>query len=54
MRPRVRTATLSSRKTGDDHALGELEHETELQGLREVAVEDLPLVLDVDALEAIP
>src|SRR5580765_6989452 len=42
-------ATLLPRESGDDHALRELEEVAELESLRQVAVEDLALVLDVDA-----
>src|SRR6185312_16627333 len=53
VRARVRAAALLSREAGDDHAFGELEQEAELERLRQVAVEDLPLVLDVDAAVAL-
>src|SRR4051794_6578642 len=49
VRPRMRAAALLAREAGHDHAVGELEQEAELERLREVAVEDLALVLDVDA-----
>src|SRR5439155_12468814 len=48
VRPGVCTATFLARETRDHHAIGQLEQEAELERLREVAVEDLPLVLDVN------
>src|SRR5262249_20087344 len=53
VRSRMRPAALPARKPGHDHALGELEQEAELERLRQVAVEDVPLVLDDDALVAL-
>src|SRR5262245_66582369 len=49
----MRAAALFAREPRHDHALGELEQEPELECLREVAVEDLPLVLDDDTLVAL-
>src|SRR5690348_9966868 len=43
---RMRAAALLALDAGDDHALGEVEKEAELDRLRQVAVEDLALVLD--------
>src|SRR6266545_5910391 len=53
VRPRVGTAALLAGEPGDDHAVGELEQEAELERLRQVAVEHVALVLDDDTLEAI-
>src|SRR5262249_14914606 len=53
VRTRVRAAALLPGQAGDDHALGELEEESELEGLRQVGVEDLAFVLDDDALVAL-
>src|SRR6266404_6322427 len=41
MRPRVGAATLLARESRDDHALGKLEQEAELERLRQIAVEYL-------------
>src|SRR5204862_7595240 len=54
VRPRVRTAALLALDAAGNHAGGELEQEAELEGLREVVVEDVALVLDDDALVAFP
>ncbi len=51
--PRVRAAALLAREPGDDHAVGELEQEAELERLGEVVVEHLALVVDDDALVAL-
>src|SRR2546421_549307 len=51
--PRVRAAALAAGQACDDHALGEVEQETELERLRQVAVEDVALVVDDDALVAL-
>src|SRR3954470_16619594 len=48
VRARVRAAALLAPDAGLDHAKGGVEHVAELDRLREVAVEDLALVLDVD------
>src|SRR5437763_13793300 len=53
VRAGVRAATLLPLDARDDHALGEVEQEAELDRLREVAVEDLALVLDEHALVAV-
>ena len=53
VRARVRAAALLAGEPADDHARGELEHEAELERLGQVAVEDLALVLDDDALVAL-
>ena len=53
VRARVRAAALLAREPRHDHALGELEQEAELERLREIAVEDLALVLDVDVAVAL-
>src|SRR5512132_4277135 len=53
VRPRVRTATLLARDARDDHAVGEVEQELELERLRQIVVEDLTLVVDNDALVAL-
>src|SRR5207248_5599601 len=52
-RARVGAAALLASDPADDHALGQLEQEAELERLREVVVEDLALVLDDDVLEAL-
>src|SRR5437868_2988717 len=51
--PRVGAAALLALDARDDHALGEVEEEAELDRLREVAVEDLALVLDQHVLVAL-
>ena len=43
VRAGVRAAALLAREPGDDHAVGELEQESELERLGEVVVEDSPL-----------
>src|SRR5207237_5835474 len=48
VRPGMRAAALLPPEPGNDHAVGELEQEPELERLREVAVEDLTLVVDDD------
>src|SRR6478672_1187121 len=53
VRTGVCAAALLAREARNDHALGELEQESKLERLRQVVVEDLPLVLDDDALEAL-
>src|SRR5512133_138081 len=50
VRPSVRTATLLARDARDDHAVGEVEQELELERLRQIVVEELTLVVDDDAL----
>src|SRR6266550_4510445 len=49
----VGAATLLALDPGDHHALGEVEEEAELDRLRQVAVEDLALVLEEHALVAL-
>src|SRR2546421_646564 len=49
----MRATALLAREAGDDHALGELEQKPELERLGEIAVEDRPLVLDVDVRVAL-
>src|SRR5579862_3264918 len=53
VRPRVRAAALLARKPRLDHARGEVEQVAELERLRQVAVEDLALVLHDDVREAL-
>ena len=49
----VSAAALLALDSADDHAGSEIEQEAELERLREVVVEHLPLVLDDDALVAL-
>src|SRR5690242_2260031 len=54
VRPGVGAAALLADDTGADHAERGVEHVPELDRLREVAVEDLALVLHVDVRVALP
>src|SRR5581483_232833 len=53
VRARVRAARLLAPDPRLDHAERRVEHVSELDRLRQVAVEDLPLVFDVDVLVAL-
>jgi hypothetical protein len=53
VRARVCPTALLPREPGDDHAVGELEQEAELQRLRQVVVEERSLVVDDHALVAL-
>src|SRR6476619_6290197 len=53
VRARVGAAALLPREPGLDHAVRELQQEAELERLGQIAVEDVALVLDDDALEAV-
>src|SRR5580765_5851106 len=53
VRARVCAAALLPREPGLDHAVRELEQEAELERLGQIAVEDVALVLDDHALEAL-
>src|SRR5262249_13998978 len=48
--PRMGAATLLPRHAGDDHALGEIEQEAELERLGQAVVEDVTLVVDDNSL----
>src|SRR6185295_19558661 len=49
----VSSTALLARETRDHHGRGQLEQEAELERLREVAVEDVALVLDEDPVIAL-
>src|SRR5262249_60363312 len=53
VRARVRASALLAGEAGDDHAVGELEQEAELQSLGEIGVEHLSPVVDDDPLVAL-
>src|SRR5262249_31353060 len=54
VRPRMRAPALLAGEARDDHGVGELEQEAELESLGEVGVEHLPSVVDDDPLVALP